>query len=98
MSLCNCKHLITIAILIAMGSVQSLPVQQITRSSSSASFANDPPIVITEEVYENLIRRESSKSRGLYPLWGNAFDLAKEDILKAQVSCLILYAHVYMVT
>ena len=91
MSFCNFKHLITVTILIGMASagVQSLPVQQMTRSSSSASSTNDPPIVIAKKILSNLTNT-STESRGLLPVWGNAIDLAEEDILKAQVSCLIL--------
>ena len=88
MSFCNFKHLITVTILIGMASVQSLPVQQMARSSSPASSANDPPIVIAKKILRNLTNT-STESRGLLPVWGNAIDLAEEDILKAQVSCLI---------
>ena len=99
MSICNFKHLITVTILIGMASVQSLPVQQITRSSSSASSANDAPIVIAEKIRKNLINA-SNESRGLFPAWQAATNLAEEDILKAQVSLswLILFTHAYMVT
>ena len=100
MPFCNFKHLITVTILIGMASVQSLPVQRMrTRSSSSASSANDPPIVIAKTILDHL-QNISNESRGLLPVYGNAMDLAEEDILKAQVSLswFILYAHAYMIT
>ena len=88
MSLCNFKHFIAAIILIGMVSVQSLPVQRMTRSSSSASSADDLPIVIAPKIRLNLVNT-ADNSRGLFPVWWNASSLAEEDILKAQVSRLV---------
>ena len=94
----NLKYLIAVTVLIGMASVQSLPIQRMTRSSSSESSANDSPIIIARSIRKNLIDGTINKSRGLLPMWGSAIYLAEEDILKAQVSWLILYAHAYTVT
>ena len=85
MSLCNFKHFIAAAILIGMVSVQSLPVQRMTRSSPSASSADELPIVIAPQIRLNLVNT-TTESRGLFPVWWSASSLAEEDILKAQVS------------
>ena len=92
MSLCNFKHLTAVILLLGMVSVQSVPVQRMTRSGSSAASrsAADPPIIMSSKIRLSLLDRIDKKSRGLFPLAMNSASLAKENILKAQVSLLMM--------
>ena len=85
-------HLTAAIILLGIASVQSIPVQRMVRSSLSSSSTTDPPVIISEEIRTDLVNI-TYESRGLFPVWLNAIYLAKENILKAQVSFLILCAH-----
>ena len=89
---CNFKHLTAVVILLGMAIaiVQSMPVQRMTRGSSSASSATDPHVVFSNETYSILTDRSTNNPRGLLSVWLEATNLAKENILKAQVSLLSL--------
>ena len=94
MSLGYFQHLTVVIILLGMASVQSIPVQRMTRASSATA---ETTVIISEKIRRSLIRR-TSDSRGLFPVWLNAIRLAEDNILKAQVSWLIMYAHAYTLT